>query len=176
MAETIHGARLWNTPSEAVVNHAALFIGSNSTVYSKGDVVAQEGGQLVLKGATSSPGIVGVVLRTQTMSDTNITVAKVYPRYIDVTQKELSFLMGCNTDMTAISSVGLTFAIHSDGTTAIQQVDTSVVLGSGLTDAEVICLEVDPQAEGGSGSGSGLRQGVFRFVKLFGKTYNSVLT
>lgn len=167
MAETIYGARLWNVDSEGVANTAAYFIGSNSCTYTKGDVVAHQGGQLVVKGATSSPAIVGVVLKTATMASTNQTVAKVYPKYYDLSQKDTVWLMGTNSDLTATASVGVFMNINSDGTTAVQQVDaSSAVLVAG--NKELVCLAVDPQAEGGTGSGSGLRQGLFKFVRVFG--------
>jgi hypothetical protein len=149
-----------------VPNTAAYFLGSNSTTYTKGDVVAHQGGQLIVKGASSSPAIVGVVLKTATMSSTNQTVAKVYPSYYDLSQKDTTWLMGTWTDMAETTSVGLFMTIQSDGTTAIQQVDPTEAVTTG--NKELVCLEVDPQAEGGTGSGSGLRQGLFRFVKVFG--------
>lgn len=171
MAETIYGARLWGTPSEGLLPTNNYFIGSNSTTYTKGDIVAHQGGQLVIKGATSSPGIVGVVLKTATMSSTNVTVAKVYPLYYDVSLKESVWLCGTNEDLTATSSVGYGMTVHSDGTTAIQQIDSSGTETIAVTDVEVVCVAVDPQSEGGTGSGSGLRQGLFKFVKVHGKSY-----
>ena len=160
MARTIYGAELYKSPTNPV-NYEADGLGTNSAVYTTGDPVTITTGLLVVAGTTDA--VVGINAKTATMTASNQTVAKVYPRYIPMDQDYI-FLMGTNADLTATTSVGVYYKLTT-ATTATVQVD--VTSGAQTTSNRVVvCVAVDPLKEGGTGAGSGLRQGLFKFVKV----------
>lgn len=161
MAQTLYGAVDSTSPNNPTNTDGGRVIGKNSEVFTANDIVTVDNTN-GLKVAGASDDIYGVVLKTQTMSSSNQTVAKVTPMCFPVDQS-YEWLMGTNSDLSPLTSVGQYYAIT--GTTGIQQVDVSGGAMTG-TARQVICTAVDPQQLGGTGSGSGLRQGLFKFVKI----------
>ena len=159
MAQTLYGAQLGKSPTKEN-NYSYDVVGKNSTVFTENDLVTadQTNGMLV---AAASTAILGVVAKTQTMSSTNQTVAQVHPAYTPIDQ-QYEFLMGCNADLDPVASPTTQYNIT--GTTGIQQVDVAGGATTGNA-AVVICTKVDPNAIGGTGAGSGLRQGYFKIIR-----------
>jgi hypothetical protein len=161
MAQTIYGAQTTTSPDKETNTDGGRVIGKNSVAFTANDIVTiDHSNGLTVAGATDS--VYGVILTTQTMGASNQTVQFVKPLVFPVDQ-DYEWLMGTNSDMSALTSVGQYYSIT--GTTGIQQVDVS---GGAVTGASrvVICTEVDPNGLGGTGTGSGLRQGLFKFVKV----------
>lgn len=160
MAQILYGAQIYNSGNfETDLRYDAF--GKNSEVITFGDPLTIASGVLAVAGTTNT--VVGIAAKTQTMTSTNQTVAKVVPGYIPVTGETL-FLMGTNADLTGNGTDGGTYYKLSTGTTALVQVD--VTSGVQTTSSRVVeIVEVDPFGIGGTGSGSGLRQVVVRFVK-----------
>lgn len=140
-------------------------LGKDSEVFAPGDVVGVTSGVLLVAVATG--GIVGVAQKTQTMGGTNDTV---YPPYIPVTDTTI-FLMGTNSDLTDNETNGGTY-YNISGATGATTVDVTAGLATGVLRAVEI-VKVDPLGIGGSGSGSGLRNVLVRFVRT---PYTNVLT
>lgn len=158
---TIYGAVVFTSPTKETNTDGGRVIGKNSEVFTANDIVTIDHSDgLKVAGATDS--VYGTILKTQTMTSSNETVAKVKP-YVFPIDQSYEFLMGTNADLSALTSVGEYYSLT--GTTGAQQVDVS---GGAVTGASrvVICTKVDPQAIGGTGAGSGLRQGLFKFVKV----------
>lgn len=135
-------------------------IGNNSEVFTRNDIVTTSGGDLVVASATSV--IFGVVAKTQTLTSDNETVAKVRPGFVDP-QADTIFLMGANGDFSGNDTdVGTYYKIT--GATGAQQVDQAS--GVQTTTSRIVeIVKVDPRGIGGTGSGSGLREVLVRFVK-----------
>ena len=162
MAQTIYGASVVTSPVNAH-NYQYNFIGKNSEVFASGDVVTADASHgLKVAGATDS--VVGVIAKTQTMTSNNETVAKVTPAFVP-SDEGVEFLMGTNADLSALTSVGAYYKLVAGGTGA-QQVDVNAGVQT-TTNRVVVCTAVDPFGIGGTGSGSGLRQGLFKFVKVY---------
>lgn len=134
-------------------------IGNNSEVFTAGDVVTTSGGDLVVASATSV--VFGAVIKTATMTSDNETVAKVCPAVIP--PENTVFLMGTNADLSGNDTdVGTYYKLT--GATGAQQVD--VTSGVTTTTSRIVeIVKVDPRNIGGTGSGSGLRECLVRFVK-----------
>jgi hypothetical protein len=160
MPRTIYGAELIKSPTNAT-NNLYPVQGKNSEAFTAGDICALDGtnGVIVL---TATLSVVGIADKTVTMSSSNQTVAKVIPPLTAVTP-DMEFLMGTNSDLTVLTSPGVYYGLT--GTTGAQQVDVSSGAVTG-NNRMVVCVKVDPFGEGGSGAGSGLRQGIFKFVKV----------
>lgn len=162
MARTIYGATVTTTPDgKGAVNFdGGKVIGKNSEVFAAGDPVKIASGVLAVAGTTDT--VYGVVQKTQTMASNNESVGLVKPVVL-VPDMGYQFLMGTNADLAA-TNVGTYYKLTT-ATSGAVQVDVS---GGAMTGtARVVeCTAVDPFQEGGSGSGSGLRQGLFRFVKV----------
>lgn len=156
MGATYNGALLWQE-NRNESDYRSDAIGKNSEVFATGDIVSLSSG--VLKVGTI--GIVGVVAKTVTMASTNQTSAKVAPSYIPVDNNTL-FLMSTNSDLTGNATDPGTYYMVTGGTGA-QKVNVSggVATGSSRT---VEIVKVDPYNEGGTGSGSGVRKVIVRFV------------
>ena len=138
-------------------------IGKNSEVFAIGDVLTMDASHgLKVAGATDS--VMGISATSATMASNNETVAKVTPSYTPINQ-DYEFLMGTNADLSALTSIGAYYKLVAGGTGA-QQVDVNAGVQT-TSNRVVICTGVDPQGLGGTGSGSGLRQGLFKFVKVF---------
>ncbi len=161
MAQTIYGAQQDTSPNNPTNTDGGRVTGKNSEVFTANDVVTIDAIN-GLKVAASTDDIYGVVLKTQTMSSSNQTVAAVKPICFPVDQS-YEWLMGTNADLATLTSVGAYYTIT--GTTGIQQVDVNAGTAA-TTSRQVICTQVDPNGLGGTGSGSGLRQGLFKFVKI----------
>lgn len=134
-------------------------IGKNSEVIALNDPLTISSGILSVAGTTNT--VVGIAAKTQTMSSTNQTVAKVVPGYVPA--DGTLFLMGSNGDFTGNATDGGTY-YKLAGTTGIVQVDQASGVQTGANRVVEI-IEVDPFNVGGTGSGSGLRQVSVRFVK-----------
>ncbi len=160
----IFGAQVFTSPTNPVNFDGGRVLGSNSAVFTAGDpVTIDASGTLIVTTATTP--IYGVVQKTQTMSSTNATVAFVRPVCIPVDQN-YEFLMGTNADLTntgATTSVGTFYKLT--GTTGAVLVDVTSGAMTGVARV-VVCTKVDPQYLGGTGAGSGLRQGLFKFVRV----------
>ena len=160
MARTIYGAEIFKSPTREVNYDGGKVIGANSEVFAYGDIVTITSGYLDVAARDSQ--VYGVVVKTQTMASDNQTVAKVKPSVL-VPEQDYEFLMGTNSDL-AVTNVGTYYMLT--GTTGAMQVDVSA--GAVTAASRIVeCTAVDPLNEGGTGSGSGLRQGLFRFVKPF---------
>jgi hypothetical protein len=155
----LYGASVYNelgNPS----NIRYDIIGKNSEAFTAGDIVTVDGTNgLKVAGATDL--VVGVVVKTQTMSASNQTVAKISPGYVPA--ENTVFLMGSNGDF-AGNVADPTDYYKITGTTGIQQVDQASGVTS-TTSRIVEIVKVDPRGLGGTGSGSGLREVLVRFVK-----------
>lgn len=161
MAQTIYGAKLFTSPNNPVNYDGGRVIGQNSQQFTSGDPVTITSGVLDVAGTTDT--IYGIVVKSQTMASDNETVGLVKPSVL-VPDQSYEFLMGTNSDLSALS-VG-TFYKLTTGTSGAVQVDVASGATTGLSRV-VVCTKVDPQNLGGTGSGSGLRQGLFRIVKPF---------
>lgn len=161
MAQTIYGAQFGTSPTKETNTDGGRVIAKNSTQFTANDIVGIDNTN-GLEVATATQSVYGVVLTSQTVGASNQTVQMVKPLVFPVDQ-DYEWLMGTNSDLNAVTSVGQYYQII--GTTGIQQVDVS---GGAVTGANrvVICTEVDPAGLGGTGVGSGLRQGLFKFVKV----------
>ncbi len=160
MAQVIYGAHPYSFDNmEGNLNYDS--IGKNSEAFTQYDPVTYASGQLVVAGTTNS--IAGVVNTTETMTADNTTVAKVQPGYVPVDEDTL-FLMGCNADLTGNATDPGTYYKLTANTTGTVQVDVANGVQT-TTNRVVMIKEVDPNNEGGTGSGSGLRQVVVVFMK-----------
>lgn len=161
MSQTLYGAVVFHSPTKETNTDGGLVIGKNSVAFTANDLVAIDNTN-GLEIATASTDIYGVVMTTQTMGASNQTVQLVKPMCF-VPDQSYQWLMGTNADLSPLTSVGQYYAIT--GTTGIMQVDVN---GGAVTGAsrQVVCLGVDPNAVGGTGTGSGVRQGLFQFVKI----------
>jgi len=160
-SQTLYGAQLTTSPNNPTNTDGGRVIGQNSAVFTANDLVTVT--TTGLEVATASTDIYGVVLKSQTMASNNETTgpqSQVKPICF-VADQSYEWLMGTNADLDPLASVGQYYKII--GTTGIQQVDVSGGAMTG-TARQVICTAVDPQQLGGSGTGSGLRQGLFKFV------------
>jgi hypothetical protein len=161
MAQTIYGAQQFTSPTNGTNTDGGRVIGKNSTQFTANDVVTIDNSHGLLV-ASAGSSVYGVVLTTALMGASNETVNLVKPLVFPI-DEDYEWLMGTNSDLSALTSVGQYYNIT--GTTGIQQVDVS---GGAVTGANrvVICTEVDPNGLGGTGTGSGARQGLFKFVKV----------
>lgn len=161
MAQTLYGAQLTTSPNNPTNTDGGRVIGKNSEVFTANDVCGLDNTNGLFV-ATAVAAVYGVVLKTQTMASDNQTVAKVKPMCFPIDQS-YEWLMGTNSDLSPLTSVGQFYKLT--GTTGIQQVDVSGGAMTGVARV-VVCTEVDPNGFGGTGSGSGLRQGLFKFVRV----------
>lgn len=136
-------------------------IGKNSEVIASGDPLTISSGVLSVAGTTNT--VVGIAAKTATMASDNQTVAKVQPAYTPIEESAL-YLMGTNSDLTGNATDGGTYYKLTTATSGAVQVDVTSGTQTGANRVVEI-VEVDPFAKGGSGSGSGLREVVVRFVK-----------
>lgn len=160
MARTIYGAEVYKSPTKEQ-NYDSNSIGKNSEAITSGDPLTISSGLLQVGGTTNT--IVGIAVKTATMASDNQTVAAVKPKYVPIDQDTV-FLMGTNSDLSATTSIGVYYKL-SAATTNTVQVDVASGAQTGSSRV-VVCVGVDPQSEGGTGSGSGLRQGLFKCVKV----------
>jgi len=166
MAQTLYGASVVKSPNNPQ-NFANNVIGKNSEAFTIGDIVTIGTDGMYVNTGTDS--VIGVVTETATMTSTNETVKKYCPQYVPIDQ-DMEFLMGTNYDMSALTSVGAYYKLT--GGTGAQQVDVSS--GAQTTTSRIVmCTKVDPFGLGGTGSGSGVRQGFFKIVKPFNVKTNT---
>ena len=154
---TLYGARLWQSDGgEPELRYDAL--GKNSEVFTQGDIVGLATGELLVQ----TSAVVGVVVKTATMTSTNTTVAKVYPGFIPVYDDQL-WLMSTDSDLTDNHTDGGTY-YGITGATGAQLVAVSQGART-TTNRTLEIVKVDPYNEGGTGAGSGLRKVLVRILK-----------
>ena len=165
MATTIYGAQVVKSPTRET-NYASGIIGKNSEVFAVGDILTIDASHgLKVAGATDS--IIGISATAATMTATNETVALVTPAYVPIDQ-DTEFFMGCNLALTPLTSVGAYYSLVAGGTGA-QQVDVNAGVRT-TTNRVVMCTKVDPY---GLGTSDSLKQGYFKFVKIFNVKSNT---
>jgi hypothetical protein len=153
---TYYGAQLASSPVNGANFDGGQVYGKNSEVFTANDLCTIDASH-GLKVAGATDAIYGMVQKTQTMTSTNETVALVKPVCL-VPDLDYEFLMGCNANLTALTSVGAFYKLT--GTTGAQQVD--VTSGVQTTTARVVeCTAVDPFGTGD------LKTGKFRIVKRY---------
>lgn len=167
MGATLYGARLWQSPDNTPYNLRYDIIGNNSEAFAANDIVSiNSTNELVV----STAKIVGVVVKSQTMDSDNETVDKTCPGFIPIHHEQV-WLMGTNSDLTDnATDVGKYYMIT--GATGAQQVDVDSGNSTTLTEVNVGIVKVDPYNEGGSGSGSGLRKCLVRFLHTIYQTFD----
>jgi len=163
---TLYGGKLRTSPVNGANFDGGKVIGKNSEVFTANDPVTIDAAN-GLKVAGTTDKVYGFVQKTQTMASDNQTVAKVKPSVL-VPDLSYEFLMGCNADLDPLVSVGAYYKLGT-ATTGLVQVDVASGVQTGSSRI-VECTQVDPDNLGGSGAGSGLRQGKFRLVKVFDLT------
>lgn len=157
MANTYYGARsIQQQGNEEDMRYDA--VGNNSEVFATYDIVTANSGNLEVQNTTET--VWGVVLKTQTMTSDNETVAVVRPGYIPADDR--IWLMGTNSDLAVATGPGTYYKLT--GVTGTQQVDVASGVQTGANRVVEI-VKVDPFSDGGTGSGSGLRIAYVRFVK-----------
>lgn len=160
MSITIYGASVaQENRNESDLRYDTF--GKNSEVITVGDPLTIASGQLAVAGTTNT--IIGVAAKTDTMTSSNVTVAKVTPPYVPAFTQTL-FLMGTNADLTGNGTDGGTYYKLTAATTATVQVDVTSGVQTGANRVVEI-VKVDPFNLGGTGAGSGLRTCYVRFVK-----------
>jgi hypothetical protein len=153
---TYYGAQLASSPVNGANFDGGQVIGKNSEVFTANDLCTIDASN-GLKVAGATDAIYGMVQKTQTMTGTNQTVAKVKPVCL-VPDLDYEFLMGCNAVLTPLTSVGAFYKLT--GTTGAQQVD--VTSGVQTTTSRVVeCTAVDPFGTGDYYTGK------FRIVKRY---------
>lgn len=167
MATPLYGFALYESPTNPA-NEYYPQIGKNSEAFTLGDPVVNDAthGAKVMSGATLA--VLGIAAKTVTMASTNETVALVKVPLIPVDQ-DYTFLAGTNADMATLTTVGLAFQI-ANSVTGQALVDISSGDKSATSAAVVVCLGVDPRQLGGTGIGSGAREGLFKFIKTVEKS------
>lgn len=156
---TIYGAQQVQTGgNQGTLRQDA--VGKNNEAFAVGDPVSIASGKIQVY--TTTMEIIGVAAKTQTMSAANATVTStsVYPAFIPA--DEGVFLMGTNSDLTGNATDGGTY-YKLAGATGVVQVDVASGVQT-LSSRQVEIVKVDPFNEGGTGSGSGLRKCLVRFV------------
>lgn len=151
----ITGASVWQEKGNASsVRYDTL--GKDSEVIAVGDPLTIASGVLAV--ATDESNVIGVAVKAATMPATNDSV---YPGFIPA--DDTIFLMGTNADLTDNETDGGTY-YELTGLTGAVVVDVTegVVTGAARV---VEIVKVDPRNIGGTGSGSGLREVLVRFVK-----------
>lgn len=162
----LYGAVEQKSPTKET-NYSYGTRGKNSEVFTENDVITAGVNGMFVAGAGDA--VLGVIAKTQTMAGSNETVEKVEPAFTPIDQ-DYEFLMGTNADLDPLADVNAYFDIT--GTTGIQQVNVSA--GHMLPPYGIVmCTKVDPNQVGGSGAGSGLRQGLFKFVKILNYRFNA---
>ncbi len=156
----IFGASIASKPNNES-NILYDIIGKNSAAFTVGDPITVASSQALVAG--NSDTIVGIVVKTQTMTSANVGTVNVAPGYTPVDDDTL-YLMGTNTDLTNTATNFGNYCNLTSNTTGTVQVNAANVART-TTDRVVAIQVVDPFNEGGSGSGSGLRTVLVRFVK-----------
>ncbi len=167
-SRTIYGFELYTTPTNGV--NEEYYPGKSSEVFTAGDIVSVSTTGMFVVTSTSIPAI-GVVQKTVTMGSGNFGGATQVSVGVIPIDQSYVFLAGTNGDL-GVSSIGNFYYLNIPATpTGKIQVDVAagVVNDQNLTGQElvVVCLKNDPNAEGGATglSGTGARQGLFRFAK-----------
>ncbi len=158
MAQILYGAQLVQSQNNEF-NARYDVIGATSEVVATGDLLTVESGTLeVVDAATET--IAGVALAPVTAAQDDGTK---YVPFIPADENYV-FLMGTNSDLTGNSTDYGTF-YGITGATGVQQVNVSGGVTT-TTSRQVMIVKVDPFKIGGTGSGSGLRQCLVKFVRI----------
>lgn len=157
MSQILYGAQLQQSPVvETDLRYDVL--GADSEVFAVSDILTIDGGVVSIVDAATEI-IYGVAGRSITMPATNDTV---YMPVIPADNDKI-WLMGTNSDLTDNETDYGTF-YGITGATGAQQVNVSGSVTT-TTSRQVMIVKVDPFKLGGSGSGSGLRQVLVKFVR-----------
>lgn len=133
--------------------------GVSADVVAAGDVLSMQSGNLgVVSAATQA--VAGVAITPATAAQNTGTK---YIGYIPADENYV-WLMGTNSDLTDNGTDFGTFYGITGGTGA-QQVNVSGGVTT-TTSRQVMIVKVDPYGVGGTGSGSGLRQALVKFVRI----------
>jgi hypothetical protein len=154
---TIYGGKLASSPVNGINFDGGQVIGKNSEVFTANDPVTIDASNGLKVAGTTDP-IYGFVQKTQTMTGSNQTVAKVKPVVL-VPDLDYEFLMGCNAVLTPLTSVGAFYKLTA-ATTATVQVDVTSGVQT-TTNRVVECTSVDPFGTGDYYTGR------FRIVKRY---------
>ena len=156
----IFGASVGRAPQNEVDVQYDV-VGKNSAAFTLGDPITVVSGKALVAG--NSDTVIGFAVKTQTMPSDNVGNANIAPGYVEVDTNML-YLMGTNTDLTNTATNFGNYCSLTANTTGTVQVDASNTART-TVDRVVAIAQVDPFNEGGSGSGSGLRTVLVRFVK-----------
>lgn len=158
----LYGAKLWQEAfGTGSPEYRYDIIGNNSEDFDTGDPVSRNTtGELIVY--TTTLAIVGVAVKDQTLASDNETVGKVRPAFLS--SEGNVFLMGTNSDL-ADNATDYGKYYKLTGTSGAVQVDVSSGVQTGNS-RQVMIVKVDPREIGGTGSGSGLREVLVRFVKI----------
>src|SRR3990167_2202141 len=157
----LYGARLWNEAyGTGSPDYRYDIIGNNSEDFDTGDPVSVNStGELIVY--TGTLAIVGVAVKDVTLASDNETVGKVKPAFIP--SEDHVWLMGTNSDLTDnATDYGKYYKLA--GASGAVQVDVSSGVQT-TSDRQVMIVKVDPRGTGGTGSGSGLREVLVKFIK-----------
>ena len=158
---TLYGAKLWQEAyGQGSPDYRYDIIGNNSEDFDTGDPVSiNTTNELIV--TTGTLAVVGVAVKDQTLASDNETVGLVTPAFIP--SEDHVWLMGTNSDLTSnATDYGKYYKLT--GASGLVQVDVS----SGVqddNDRHVMIVKVDPRGIGGTGSGSGVREVLVKFIK-----------
>lgn len=159
MAATLYGAQLAQAPGNAV-NARYDMIGVSSDVVKAGDIMSMQSGNIgVVSAATQAVAGVAITPATAAQNDGSTKYIGFIPA-----DENYVWLMGTNSDLTDNATDYGTFYGITGGTGA-QQVNVSGGVTT-TTSRQVMIVKVDPFNVGGTGSGSGLRQCLVKFVRV----------
>ena len=156
----LYGASVWQEKANPS-NYRYDTLVKDSEVIAVGDPLTLSSG--VLSVTTGTTTIIGVSGRALTAAQVGATNDTVYCPYVPVSDDTI-FLMGTDSDLTDNETDGGTYyTLTATGTGLIQ---VAVAHGVATTTSRVVeIVKVDPRGIGGSGSGSGLREVLVRFIK-----------
>lgn len=161
MGAVLYGAQVWQTYGNPI-NYRNDYLGADSEAFNVGDVVSVNGdtaGVLAVVDAATE-AIAGVSVKAATMAATNDST---YHPYI-AADLDTVWLMGTNSDLTDNETDGGTF-YGLTGLPGAIQVNVSAGVTT-TTSRQVMIVKVDPYGIGGTGSGSGKRQVLVKFVRI----------
>jgi hypothetical protein len=153
-----YGAQIYQTPSNPS-NIRYDVIGKTSEVIAVGDLLTMSSGVLKVV-AAATDAVAGVAAQKITAAQNDATK---YVPYIPADENYV-FFMGTNSDLTDnATNYGTFYSVT--GSTGAQLVDTNGGVKT-TTSRQVMIVKVDPRGVGGSGSGSGLREVLVKFVRI----------
>ena len=157
----LYGAKLWQEAyGTGSPDYRYDIIANNSEDLDTGDPVSiNTTNELVIQSGTLA--VVGVAVKDATATSDNETVAKVRPAFIP--SEDHVWLMGTNSDLTDnATDYGKYYRLT--GASGLVQVDVTTGVQTN-NERLVMIVKVDPRGIGGTGSGSGVREVLVKFVK-----------